>query len=118
MNKLKTIPVQTENASKSFSGKSTLNSLFFEPINKNEIEEIISNFTPHKAVGNEDIAIKLVKLSMYVISPYLAKMMNICITSEEYPDVLKIARVTPLFKSGSKAELRNYRPISILSPFS
>jgi len=32
-----------------------------------------------------------------------------------FPDVLKIARVTPLFKSGGKSFCNNYRPISILS---
>ena len=33
-----------------------------------------------------------------------------------YPDVLKIAKVIPLHKGGSKLELGNCRPISILSP--
>ena len=33
-----------------------------------------------------------------------------------YPDILKIAKVIPLHKGGSKLELGNYRPISILSP--
>jgi len=32
-----------------------------------------------------------------------------------FPDILKIARVTPLFKSGDKPFCNNYRPISILS---
>ena len=30
------------------------------------------------------------------------------------PDKLKVAKVTPIFKSGNKEELSNYRPISIL----
>ena len=33
-----------------------------------------------------------------------------------YPDILKIAKVIPLHKGGSKLDLSNYRPISILSP--
>ena len=37
--------------------------------------------------------------------------------SGHYPDGLKIAQVTPLHKGGSKSEMKNYRPISILSVF-
>ena len=38
--------------------------------------------------------------------------------TQNFPDFLKIARVIPLFKSGSRSDVGNYRPISILSPFS
>lgn len=33
------------------------------------------------------------------------------------PDDLKIARVVPIFKTGSRTSLSNYRPISLLSVF-
>ena len=35
-----------------------------------------------------------------------------------FPDPLKIAKIIPVFKSGDKLKVSNYRPISILSPFS
>ena len=35
-----------------------------------------------------------------------------------FPDSLKIAKVTPMFKSGAKYNVSNYRPISILPVFS
>ena len=35
-----------------------------------------------------------------------------------FPDVWKLARVTPIFKSGSKSKANNYRPISVISVFS
>ena len=35
-----------------------------------------------------------------------------------FPDALKIARVTPLFKGGDPSNISNYRPISILPCFS
>ena len=34
-------------------------------------------------------------------------MFNNFIASGNYPDILKIAKVTPIHKNGSKAELRN-----------
>ena len=33
------------------------------------------------------------------------------------PTLLKIAKVLPLHKKGSKEKIENYQPISILSPF-
>lgn len=32
-----------------------------------------------------------------------------------YPDGLKTARIVPVYKSGDKDQIENYRPISVLS---
>jgi len=45
----------------------------------------------------------------------LALIANICFTSGIHPDKLKIAKVIPIFKKGSKLIPSNYRPISLLS---
>ena len=41
-----------------------------------------------------------------------------CISEGKCPDDLKKTRVSPIFKSGSRDECDNYRPISILSTIS
>ena len=38
--------------------------------------------------------------------------------SGEFPEIFKISKVTPIFKSGSLYELGNYRPIAVISPLS
>ena len=35
-----------------------------------------------------------------------------------FPDSLKIAKVTPVYKSGNSSSLSNYRPVSVLPCFS
>ena len=43
---------------------------------------------------------------------------NLSLQTGIFPDKIKIARVTPLFKGGENYELGNYRPISVLPCFS
>ena len=43
--------------------------------------------------------------------------MNNFVTTGQYPGVLKITRVSPIYKKGSKTKLSNYIPTLILSPF-
>ena len=42
---------------------------------------------------------------------------NLCFFSLK-SEILKISKVTPIFKSGSVSELGNYRPIAVIFPFS
>ena len=51
-----------------------------------------------------------------IIAPILVKLFNSSVRQGIFPNRFKLARVIPLFKSGSKLLLANYRPISLL-PF-
>ena len=44
-------------------------------------------------------------------------MINLSFSTGIFPNVLKIAKVLPLFKGGSSQDINNYRPISLLSIF-
>ena len=47
----------------------------------------------------------------------MTHLVNTSIIKGIFPDELKIAKVIPIFKSGNKDLIENYRPISILSVF-
>ena len=53
-----------------------------------------------------------------IIAPVITKLYNCCLTLGTFPDVLKLAEIIPLYKKGRKELCSNYRPISLLSPFS
>ena len=58
---------------------------------------------------------KFLKLCKSIILKPLVLIFNKSVLTGEYPDELKIAKVIPLFKSGDKTLVNNYRPISLLS---
>ena len=41
-------------------------------------------------------------------------MFNLCLSLGKFPEIWKMARVTPICKDGSRSEISNYRPISVL----
>ena len=61
---------------------------------------------------------KVVKILEPILSPLLAVIVNKSIDTSYFPNYLKTARVIPIYKSGDKSEVTNYRPISILPLFS
>ena len=87
-----------------------------KPTDEYEIVEIIAELNSLKSPGHLDIPVVLLKKAKFLIAQYLADSFNECVVTGIYPDVLKIAQVIPLHKSGSKLDLSNYRPMSILSP--
>ena len=56
----------------------------------------------------------LLKVAANILSPFLALLFYHVFSSGIFPDSLKIAKVVPVFKAGSKTDVNNYRPISIL----
>ena len=90
-------------------------SFLISPCTKNEILEIISSLDYNKAVGINSIPIKILKLAKEQIAEHLCFIYNLSFTTGIFPDSLKIAKVTPVYKKGSKLECANYRPISLLS---
>ena len=43
---------------------------------------------------------------------------NLSLSTGIFPNRLKVAKVTPIFKKGEKSSISNYRPLSVLPCFS
>ena len=79
-----------------------------------EIIDIINSLRSGTAAGYDKLPMSVLKDSMDIIASPLTHIINLSISSGIVPDLMKIARVVPLFKSGDYTLFQNYRPISIL----
>ena len=97
-----------------FLGQSNSSSIYLQECTPEEIEKIISELENSKA---SDIPVKIIKKSSRFISPFLAKHINTSMANGIFPDILKIGKITPVYKKDDKELFGNYRPVSILPIF-
>lgn len=91
-----------------------VSSIYLRPVSEFEISSLISALKTNKSPGYDDITALTVRKCSDIITPILAKITNDCFVTGVYPDKLKIARVTPIYKANEKKNVDNYRPISVL----
>ena len=87
-------------------------------ISVNELKDAFFSLKINKSTGYDDISFNVVKKCFGVLRKPLLHIFNLSLQTRIFPDKLKIARVTRLFKGGENYELGNYRPISVLPCFS
>ena len=80
-----------------------------------ERSDIISDLNIRKSTGPSSIPTKVMKQIKDTILAPLAKVTNRSFHNGVFPNILKIAKVLPIFKSESRVVCNNYRPISLLS---
>lgn len=90
----------------------------FKEISFNEVREIILHLKNSGSRDCHGLTVKLIKRNISVFVTPLTNLINQCFRQSFFPDVLKTAKVLPLFKKGDKADCANYRPVSILPVFS
>jgi len=93
------------------------NSLFLQPCTDSEVADIIKNLKNSATSDYNITVIKLAALSTPLVK-LLSRTINSSFTDGIFPQLLKTAKVIPIHKSGSKCDVSNYRPISLLSIFS
>jgi len=60
----------------------------------------------------------LIKKIAPLIFQQVLYLFNLSLSTDSFPDKLKLTKVIPIFKKGDKYLPSNYRPISLLSIFS
>ena len=87
-------------------------------LSEDEFEEAFKLLKRNKSPGHDGLDVNIITSVYELIKKPLLKIFNESINLGIFPENMKIAKVTPIFKSGKKELLTNYRPISVLSCFS
>ena len=87
--------------------------LLFAKIESDRVLKI-KNFDESKAPDIDNLSGIFLKDGASLITTPITQLCNLSISSSGFPDTCKIAKPKQLFKKGSKADLKNYRPISQL----
>ena len=81
--------------------------------------ELLLRQLPSKTSRDCDgLSMKIVKYFIFSIVDPLYFIFNKSLTTGIFPTSLKIAKIVPICKSGDKADIKNYIPISLLHVFS
>lgn len=94
------------------------NSMEVELTDRAEILETILELKQNSAPGHDEVSVRDVINLKEDLADVLTKLVNNVLVNGIFPNELKMSKISPIFKSGNKRCLNNYRPISVLSIFS
>ena len=113
------IPAPTKSAHDYFKMlQNSQTSLFLSPTDEKEIVTLVSQLPNKSSSGHDNISNILLKKLIHQIAPVLVEVFKKSMTMGEFPTVMKLAEVVPLYKSKENFLETNYRPISLLTTMS
>lgn len=89
----------------------------FRGVTSNEILEVFAAASCD-SIGTDLIPLSILKKSLSVTLPYITDIFNFCITTSEFPNSWKMAKIIPIGKIDNPVTEKDYRPISILCALS
>ena len=90
------------------------NTLYLTPASCNEIIKTILAM-PEKAGGIDGISVRALKTIVGFLAIPLEYIFNLAILKSKWPKALKKGEIIPVYKSGNKSSVSNYRPITLIS---
>ena len=86
----------------------------FQKVTYEEILNEIKNLDTSKSTQSEDIPFKIINDNADIFANFILQNFSKCIIDGKFPDQLKKADVSPVFKKGNHNDKTNYQPVSTL----
>ena len=90
------------------------NSMTMSEVTEREIVDIVYGLKNTSSCGWDEIPLIVIKKVIHIIKWPLAHIFNHSLATGNFPENLKRAVVTPLYKKDDPTNINNYRPISLL----
>ena len=84
----------------------------------NELKDAFFSLKTNKSPGVDEIDFNVIKHCFGELCGPLKYLFESSLQSGVFPDLMKIAIVSPVFKTGDSVDISNYHPISVLPCFS
>ena len=84
-------------------------------ISVSNIVKVIKKLLSGKATGLDGIPNKALKDNAELTASSFSDVCNFSVDTKTCSNNFKVAKVTPIFRSGDKDDVNNYRPISIIT---
>ncbi len=88
------------------------------PTSEWEVLNIIKNLNNSKASGYDEVGTDFIKLGAKYLAKPIAYLTNLSIDKAIFPDLYKIANVSPLYKGKNMLDPSGFRPVSLLCSIS
>ena len=84
-------------------------------INLSWLTKALLALNPHKAPGPDAISPRVLQATASSLAPPLLRVMNSLLANGTLPVDWKLSQITPVFKSGKRSDIKNYRPVALTS---
>ena len=84
---------------KTYLRKAVVNSFFIKPIQESEIEKLINNLNKNKSLDTCRVNVKILQNHVDVLKQPLKYLTNLSFQQGKFPEALRTARVTHIFKN-------------------
>lgn len=93
-------------------------SMFLTPVDDKIVRDVLKNLKNSNSVGVDGINTEVLKRCADLIAHPLAYLINLMLDRGVFPEILKLAKIVPIYKKGDTEKVENFRPIALLSVIS